>query len=295
MNQTAPATNPLPKPNRPSVGMMIIGGLLMASVLVPYLFWRGTWFGRRLTDRQMEQYLEDDGQPRHIQHALVQISDRITAGDESVEEWYPQVMALSQHPETEVRTTAAWVMGQDNTSGGFQEALRGMLDDAQPLVSRNAALSLVRFDDQTGKPEILAMLHPFVYRSPQSGKLLQRLEVSNTVSPGTMLARLETGSEKPVELRSPLPGTLREWLAEDGAEIEAGQPLLSLAPSKDQAWEALRALVLIGGREDLALINRIALGAYDLPQSVRQQAILTADAVQARMVEEAGKKTVGEE
>src|ERR1700691_6190 len=42
-------------------------------VLMPFLFWWSTWFGRRLSNSQITEYLNDDKHPRHIQHALVQV------------------------------------------------------------------------------------------------------------------------------------------------------------------------------------------------------------------------------
>ena len=42
-------------------------------VLMPFLFWWNTWFGRHLSDQQMTEYLHDEKKPRHIQHALVQL------------------------------------------------------------------------------------------------------------------------------------------------------------------------------------------------------------------------------
>ena len=44
-----------------------------AIVLMPFYFWRATWFGRELTDQQTTEYLHDDAKARHIQHALVQV------------------------------------------------------------------------------------------------------------------------------------------------------------------------------------------------------------------------------
>src|ERR1051325_81553 len=49
------------------------------------------WIGRRLTDAQIEEYLHDSAKPRHSQHALVQIGERINRGDPRVERWYPRV------------------------------------------------------------------------------------------------------------------------------------------------------------------------------------------------------------
>src|SRR5437764_9976455 len=45
-------------------------------VLMPFLFWWNTWFGRHLSDPKLNEYLHDTQKPRHIQHALVQIGDR---------------------------------------------------------------------------------------------------------------------------------------------------------------------------------------------------------------------------
>jgi hypothetical protein len=64
-------------------------------VLFPFLFWYGTWFGRRLTDRQIDEYLSDASKPRHAQHALVQIGERLGRGDPAVTRWYPRVVELS--------------------------------------------------------------------------------------------------------------------------------------------------------------------------------------------------------
>ncbi len=46
-------------------------------VLMPFLFWWSTWFGRHLSDTQITEYLNDDKHPRHIQHALVQLGERM--------------------------------------------------------------------------------------------------------------------------------------------------------------------------------------------------------------------------
>src|SRR5712692_7062764 len=82
-------------------------------VLMPFLFWWNTWFGRQLSDRQLNEYLQDEKKPRHIQHALVQIGERVTRHDASVTRWYPDVVRLASYPIEEVRNTDAWVMGQD--------------------------------------------------------------------------------------------------------------------------------------------------------------------------------------
>ena len=95
-------------------------------VLMPFLFWWNTWFGRQLSDKQLAEYLQDEKHPRHIQHALVQIGERMTRRDPSLTEWYPNVVRLASHPVEEVRNTDAWVMGQHTSGTGFHEALLKM-------------------------------------------------------------------------------------------------------------------------------------------------------------------------
>ncbi|MGH9504189.1 MAG: hypothetical protein ACRD20_15165, partial [Terriglobales bacterium] len=116
-------------------------------VLMPFLFWWNTWFGRQLSDKQLAAYLQDDKKPRHIQHALVQIGERVTRHDPGVTRWYPDVVRLASYPIEEVRNTDAWVMGQDVSSqdavrAGFHATLLKMLDDPSLVVRGNAALSL---------------------------------------------------------------------------------------------------------------------------------------------------------
>ncbi len=154
--QLSPAASKPPKPRmstRNRVLFLFTGWLI---VLMPFLFWWSTWFGRQLPDKQLAEYLQDAKHPRHIQHALVQIGERMTRHDASVTKWYPQVVSLAAYPVEEVRNTDAWVMGQDvsgkdASDAGFHDALLKMLDDPSLSVRGNAALSLVRFGDAEWK------------------------------------------------------------------------------------------------------------------------------------------------
>src|SRR5256884_115825 len=161
-------------PQKPHHGMTTRTRLLFylaawLIVLLPFLFWWNTWFGRQLSDQQITQYLTDDKRPRHIQHALVQIGERIVRRDAAVKRWYPELVRLATHPVEEVRNTDAWVMGQDTSGIGFHEALLKMLQDPSPLVRGNAALSLVRFHDDSGRAQIVALLQPVHILAPGTG------------------------------------------------------------------------------------------------------------------------------
>jgi len=133
---------------------------LVVCVVVPFLFWQGTWFGRPLQDDELTQYLTDPDKTRRVQHGLSQIAQRMERGDSKVAQWYEIVAQLAEHPGSQVRVTAAWVMGQDSTSELFHNALLDMLQDDEVLVRRNAALALVRFGDSEGLNELRAMLAP---------------------------------------------------------------------------------------------------------------------------------------
>ena len=124
---------------------LLITGFAFLLVLFPFLFWYGTWFGRRLTNTQIDEYLSDASKPRHEQHALVQLGERLTRGDPAVERWYPKVVELSQSKLVELRQTTAWIMGQDHRYQPFHEALVRLAADPEPMVRRNAALALSNF------------------------------------------------------------------------------------------------------------------------------------------------------
>ncbi|MGH9714106.1 MAG: biotin/lipoyl-containing protein [Candidatus Acidiferrales bacterium] len=264
-------------------GRWTYGVVIMAFlfVLMPFLFWNATWFGRPLTDAQIAKALADRSHPREIQHVLSQIETRIEAHDTSVRRWYPDLVKLAADPIGEIRVTDAWVMGQDNTSEDFHRALLNLLTDPNPMVQRNAALSLVRFGDDSGHALLVAMLRPYNMPSPLTGTLKTRLKPGDVVNPGTLLAHIESGGQSR-EVRATVPGTLERWLASNGATISAGQPLVSLAPSESMVWEALRALYLVGRTDDLTDVDRFTRGIEGFSPHIAQQAQATSRAIRVR-------------
>src|SRR5215468_320030 len=91
---------------------LMICGFALLLVLFPFLFWYQTWFGRKLSDDQLDAYFADRAKPRHAQHALVQLGERIER-HQDISRWYPQVVQATSSPNVEIRQTAAWIMGQD--------------------------------------------------------------------------------------------------------------------------------------------------------------------------------------
>lgn len=280
----APAAAPGGLGPRWKIGIIVIA---VVFVLMPFLFWRSTWFGLPLTDKQIEENLADADNPRKAQHALTQISERILRGDSSAKRWYPQVIALGSSKNDDLRITAAWVMGQDNNSSKFREALLRMLSDADPMVRHNAALSLVRFGDASGHADIVAMLRPYAMPAPHGGTLAQRLKMDDAVNPGTLVARIKyklpgNSEEQELEVRSKVPGRIERWIVQDGAAVAAGEEIVLIAPSHEMIWEALRALYLVGQPEDLPDIERFSRPQEGTPAQIATQANLTAQKIRER-------------
>lgn len=251
-------------------------------VLMPFLFWWNTWFGRHLSDQQLNEYLHDDKKPRHIQHALVQLGDRMSHGEAGARQWYPDLIRLASNPVEEVRNTDAWVMGQDTSGSGFHETLLRMLQDSSPMVRGNAALSLVRFGDAAGRPHIVALLEPVHVTAPTAGRIVDSDRPGTAIHQGGLIAKLApVNASTPVEIRTPIPGRIR-LLAQTGANVAAGADVATIDPASEQVWEALRALYLIGQPDDLPAIRVYERDLPDVSNDVRQQAQETEKAIAAR-------------
>lgn len=251
-------------------------------VLMPFLFWWSTWFGRPLSDQQLNEYLHDNNKPRHIQHALVQLGDRMSHADAAAKRWYPDLVRLSTDPVEQVRNTDAWVMGQDTSGPGFHDTLLRMLADPSPLVRGNAALSLVRFGDASGRQEIVALLQPAQITALQAGRIVDSDRPGTAIHQGGLIAKLETGSSAQIlEIRSPIPGRIR-LVAQPGANLGAGAQVAVVDPASDQVWEALRGLYLVGQLDDLPAVRAYERDLPDISNDIRQQASETEKAIRTR-------------
>lgn len=127
------------------------------------------------------------------------------------------------------------------------------------------------------------MLRPFTVTCPFSGEFTNRLKPGDMADAGTLLARVAVpGEAEAKELRSPVPGEVRKRLVEDGATAYAGQDVFILGPDSSHAFEALRALYLMGTPADLEDVNRFLRPSADLPSNVVEQARLTAEGIRER-------------
>jgi biotin carboxyl carrier protein len=265
--------------------LYIVLVLAFLFVLMPYLLWQATWFGRPLNDTQMAAAFADKVHPREAQHALSQVADRILSNDAatraSARKWYPQVVALASSSEVSLRLTSAWVMGQDATVPEFHSTLQNLLADFDPMVQRNAALSLVRYGDAAGHDVILSMLKPYLLVSPAAGKLFTRLTQGESVNPGTMIGRIESAGNK-IEVRVKVPGTLERWLVQDGTEVKQFQEIAQLNPSSEMVYNSLLALYVIGKPEDIPVIALYAHGVSGMPANIAQRATETMTKIRDR-------------
>src|SRR5947209_1960308 len=207
-------------------------------VLMPFLFWRSTWFGRPLSDAELTEYLHDTSKPRHIQHALVQIGERLSrpAGSNnarSVEQWYPDLVKLAASPVEEIRTTDAWVIGQAPPRPDFRAALLLLLQDSSLNARNNAALALVRYGDTSGRAQIIAMLRPVQVVAATSGAISQLASAGEPIRGGTVVARIKSASSSQ-DVRSPITGSVGTVLVKNGAAVKAGSPIASINPGSGQ-------------------------------------------------------------
>jgi HEAT repeat protein len=268
-----------PQRRRVSLPLIILAILF---VVVPFLTWYLTWFGRPLSDDDLGKYLKDEKNVRHVQQALTQIEERIEKGDEGVKRWYPQITALAGSTVVEIRKTVAWVMGQDNKSEEFHAGLLKLIEDSHPAVRRNAAVQLVRFKDARGRPELRAMLQPFNVTATTEGTISSVLTAGGEVRENALLARITNSQNQVQELRSPLHGKISQIVTHEGARVAAGDTVLAIAPDADFVYEALRALFLVGEEDDLADVERYERGVEGMPERVKQQAAQTAKAIRSR-------------
>src|ERR1022692_1634876 len=273
--------SPKPRPGMSRTQKLLFFVTAWLICLMPFLFWWNTWFGRKLSNQQLTEYLHDTRKPRHIQQALVQVGERIMRQDAAAKQWYPDLVRLAADPVEEVRNTDAWVMGQDTSGAAFHETLLKMLTDPSQMVRGNAALSLVRFGDVAGRPQILALLQPAHVTSPESGRIVDSDRPGTAIHQGGLIAKLQYGHEQIAEIRSPIPGRIRS-VAGTGANIAAGAEVAIIDPANDQVWEALRALYLIGQPDDLPAIRPYERDLPDISNDVRQQAVETEKAITKR-------------
>lgn len=275
-----PETKTVPAGNRirASGPILILAAMFVAAT---FLAWYFTWFGRGLSDADISKYLSDTKNPRHVQHALLQIQQKMESRDPAARNWYPQIQSLGASPETEFRLTVAWLMGFDNQSQEFHHALLRLVRDSEPIVRRNAALALVRFNDNSGRDELMAVLKPYEVKAVATGLVASSLHAGSEISRGALLVRIQQVEGNVTEVRSPLLGKIDQVLRPNGSQVVQGETLLTINSDEGSIWEALRGLAFVGTSDDLSTIQSYA-NSESASERVREQAKLTSRAIEGR-------------
>ena len=173
------------------------------------------------------------------------------------------------------------MMGFDNRAPEFHDALSILLKDQEPIVRRNAALALVRFDDRSGREELLSILKPFAVKAPATGTIASSMQEGATVARRTLLARIQQPDGSVSEIRSPLPGRVNKILKPNGSQVSRDDEVLTLNSDEQSVWEALRGLSFVGTKDDLQLVQSYGTSA-EVSSRIKDQASLTAKAIQSR-------------
>ena len=177
----------------------LVFGVAFLMVLVPFLFWKGTWFGTVLSDQKLKNYLERSARPRDTQHALLQLSEQMTRGQwEQARRWYPSILTLITHPVPEVRNTLAWVMGQDTTQAQFHQAL-AVAKMPIPWFAETRPWPWSDLPMSRDVPNCSACSGRLPWFRLEAGVLRYRLKEDDSVDTGTLLGRIETGAAEPFE------------------------------------------------------------------------------------------------
>jgi hypothetical protein len=139
---------------------------------------------------------------------------------------------------------------------------------------------------QNKEPQLRDMLQPFTLAAPQAGTLKFCLKEQDAVQSGGIVARISSvGGANSVDVVSPMAGKVARLAAKEGGQIGARDAIAVIGPGEAQVFEALRALVLIGQPESLADVERFAAGVPGVSERVRQQALLTAQAIRQKVVQ----------
>ncbi len=273
-----------PPAKRKSAPLLMVAILVFASLALPVFFWKGTWFGTRLTDDQIREYLTEADNPRKTQHALERITERIRSKDANVASFYPLIPPLASNDRHEIRMMAAWVMGWDTSAEGFQHALAELVNDPVELVQRNAALSLSKYNDDRSKPVLLSMLKPYEVKSPQAGSISGLLQKGQPVRAGMEIAYLKSSGGQSSKIVSPVDGSVKRVAAANKSDVAKGDLVYEVSPAQQDMWEALRALLIVGDLEDIEAIQKNS-DRYATKPQITTQAKETVKAIEKRAQE----------
>ncbi|MCB9832385.1 MAG: HEAT repeat domain-containing protein [Planctomycetes bacterium] len=255
---------------------------LMLILLVIGFGWRQCWYATPLSDAEMERYLADDAAESRIHKALSQVKERLDRHDPDAGRWFEAMARLARHETPQIRSTVAWTMGAAPEHEAFGPILLELLDDPELEVRHNAAVSLGARGEPRARPVLLAMLDELVLRAPVAGSLEQPRGQGETTRFGQILARIRDDGGRNVDLIAPVSGRLVRVTARHGARVAVGDELFAIGPGAGQVENALIALARIARPEDLAAMQRIAEGRFNLGDTTRALAQRLIEDLRAR-------------
>lgn len=256
--------------------------MIAAALYVPYKFWRQTRFAEALSDDEIRASLGDQIHPRHAQHALVQISQRLNQDPRAARPFADLLVPLAKSPRLEIRSTLAWLLGQGERAEESHALLKSLSEDSEPSVRYNAALSLSAFGDRGARPLLREMLSPYQVRSPVQGILVDSVAQGKPLAVGTALAVIRDDSGEELRVPAPLGGKILAGGPALGSKVALGETLGTIAPSMSQIWEALRALVLVGGKREIPLVEALLNNPDNYGPRILDQARETLKALKKR-------------
>jgi predicted deacylase len=124
------------------------------------------------------------------------------------------------------------------------------------------------------------MLLPREVNSPSVGKIHYLVGPKEWVTQGTQLAEIEGQDSQPVQAETF--SEVLELLVQEASQVSQGDRIILLSADPNHVWEALRAISLVGGPEELPLVESIAQDLH-FNEETRNQATLTAQAIQDRL------------
>jgi multidrug efflux pump subunit AcrA (membrane-fusion protein) len=118
-------------------------------------------------------------------------------------------------------------------------------------------------------------------KSPAGGVISKLLARGTPVKAHMTVGEIAAERQEPRQIAAPVDGRVSRAFVENGATVAAGDPLYEFAPADRDMKEAMRALVLVGGPEDIELV-RDAMNSSAASREVAEQGSLTIKALENR-------------
>lgn len=178
-----------------------LGPKKTASLIVFFLAWIAVvggfylWRGTHRNTKDLGTRLQDTSDPKAVQDATIELAARMKQRDAEAQLWYPTLLKMTASTSPEQRGTAAWIMAYDTSRDDFHQALLRLTQDPSPSVRANAAVSLDRFKDPSGRQTVLEMLTSANASPDQQWEGLRALRVIGTGQDLALASRFASATD----------------------------------------------------------------------------------------------------